>query len=115
MADELFGFSDEDNNIDTVKPAMPDEDELGAVAQLFKMLGDTTRIRILYALSLREMCVQDISELLDISQSAVSHQLRLLRTSKLVKNKKNGKQVFYSLAGPHIEAMIKEGHRQLSL
>ena len=73
------------------------------------MFGDTTRIKILYALFESELCVGDLAQLLDVSQSAVSHQLRMLKQMKLVKNRREGKTVFYSLDDDHVRSMIALG------
>lgn len=88
---------------------MPDEEELYDLAELFKIFGDSTRIRILYALFENELCVQDISELLNMTQSAISHQLRVLKQSRLVKNKRQGKCILYSLADEHVRTIINSG------
>ncbi len=88
---------------------MPDEEILYDVADLFKTFGDTTRIKILYALMDSEMCVCDIAELLGISQSAVSHQLRTLKQARLVKFRRDGKSVVYSLADDHVHTVIAQG------
>ena len=88
---------------------MPDEELLFDVADLFKAFSDTTRIKILYALFESELCVGDLAQLLDVSQSAVSHQLRLLKASKLVKFRRDGKTVFYSLDDDHVRSMIALG------
>ncbi len=85
---------------------MPDENELYDVAELFKIFGDSTRIRILSALAQAEMCVCDIGAVLNMTKSAVSHQLRILRQAKLVKNKRNGKEIFYSLDDDHVLSII---------
>lgn len=79
------------------------------LASFFKVLGDPTRIKILYALSVNEMCVCDISNLLQMNQSAVSHQLRVLRGARLVKYRKEGKTVYYSLDDGHVENVFKQG------
>ena len=97
---------------DTVKrllAEMPPEEALYDLAELFKVFGDSTRIKILYALFEAELCVGDIAQLLGMSQSAVSHQLRVLRTNKLVKGRKEGKIVFYSLANDHVRTIIDQG------
>lgn len=97
---------------DTVKKLladMPSEDSLYDLAELFKVFGDSTRIKILYALFESELCVGDIALLLGLSQTAVSHQLRVLRTNKLVKGRKDGKIVFYSLADEHVRTIIDQG------
>ena len=95
--------------INKVKEAMPEETKLYDLAELFKVLGDTTRIKILYALFESEMCVCDIAVLLGMSQSAVSHQLRILRQNKLVKFRKEGKVVYYSLADDHVKKIFEQG------
>jgi len=97
---------------DTVKrllAEMPPEEALYDLAELFKVFGDSTRIKILYALFEAELCVGDIAQLLGMSQTAVSHQLRVLRTNKLVKGRKEGKIVFYSLADDHVRTIIDQG------
>ncbi|WP_232363838.1 ArsR/SmtB family transcription factor [Desulfogranum japonicum] len=88
---------------------VPSEDELHELAQFFKVFGDTTRIRILSALYIRELCVCDLVSLLDMNQPAVSHQLRILRAAKIVKNRKQGKHVFYSLDDDHVHELLKDG------
>ena len=88
---------------------MPKDEQLFELADLFKMFGDGTRIRILYALFESEMCVCDIAQLLNMTQSAISHQLRLLKQSKLVKNRREGKTVYYSLADDHVRSIICQG------
>jgi ArsR family transcriptional regulator len=86
-----------------------DEVKLYELAELFKVFGDSTRIRILTVLFEEEMCVCDIAEVLGMNQSAVSHQLRVLKTAKLIKNRKDGKQVFYSLADDHVRTILAMG------
>ncbi len=88
--------------VEKVRAIMPDEDVIYDVAELFKVFGDSTRTNILMALFESEMCVCDIGELLNMTKSAISHQLRILRQSKLVKARKAGKEVFYSLADDHV-------------
>lgn len=95
--------------IRAVEPEMPEEEKLYDLAELFKIFGDTTRIRILYVLFESEMCVCDIAEVLKMSQSAISHQLRLLKQAKLVKNRREGKTVYYSLADDHVRTIIYQG------
>ena len=90
-------------------PDMPDDEVLYELADLFRVFGDSTRIKILYALFESELCVGDLAQLLDVSQSAVSHQLRLLKASKLVKFRRDGKTVFYSLADDHIQTIMNQG------
>lgn len=88
---------------------MPDENELADLAELFKVFGDSTRIRILFALFKEELCVCDIAEALNMTQSAISHQLKVLKQSKLVKSRRDGKSIFYSLADSHVSVMIAQG------
>ena len=88
---------------------MPDEETLYDLAELFKVFGDSTRVKILCVLFEAEMCVCDIAELLSMSQSAISHQLRVLKQSKLVKNRREGKTIFYSLADQHVRAIFNQG------
>ena len=89
-----------------VRGAMPPEDELLDLAELFKVFGDTTRMKILYVLFEAEMCVCDIAALLGISQSAISHQLRIIKQAKLIKNRREGKTIYYSLADDHVKTII---------
>lgn len=86
-----------------------EEEEILSMAELFKIFGDATRIRILYALYDEEHSVGDIAESLEMTQSAVSHQLKILRTAKLVKARRDGKQIFYSLADEHVRIIIGVG------
>ena len=88
---------------------MPDESVLADLADLFKVFGDSTRIRILFVLFGDEFCVCDLAEALGMTQSAVSHQLRILKQNKLVKNRREGKSVFYSLADSHVRTIIGQG------
>lgn len=90
-------------------PELPDEELLYELADLFKTFGDTTRIKILYALMERDLCVYDIAGLVGISQSAVSHQLRTLKQARLVKFRKEGKNALYSLADNHVYTMLAQG------
>lgn len=86
-----------------------DEELVYYIADFFKVLGDATRIKILYELSKRELCVHEISMILNISQSATSHQLRILRQSNLVKFKRKGKAIYYSLDDGHVEHILEQG------
>ncbi|MDF2821021.1 MAG: transcriptional regulator [Clostridiales bacterium] len=92
-----------------VNAKMPMEETLYDLAELFKVFGDSTRIKILYVLRESEMCVCDIAQILNMTQSAISHQLRVLKQSKLVKNRRDGKTVFYSLADSHVITIIDQG------
>ena len=91
--------------LDRVREKMPDEDTLLDIAELFKVFGASTRTRILSALGIEELCVCDISALLNMSMSAVSHQLRILRQTKIVKSRRNGKEIVYSLDDEHISEL----------
>ncbi len=95
--------------VQSVKSKMPDDDLLADLSELFRVFGDSTRIKILYVLLESDMCVCDISNLLNMNQSAISHQLRILKQSKLVKNRREGKTVIYSLADGHVRTMISQG------
>ena len=90
-----------------VMKQMPEEEILYDLAELFKIFGDSTRIKILYVLFESEMCVCDIASLLNMTKSAISHQLRILRQTKLVKIRKKGKEVYYSLADDHVASIYK--------
>lgn len=113
MTDKSFGRCEEyrtnTGNISRVRASMPEEDDLLRLAEVFRILGDPTRIRMLYALSQCEMCVCDIAETLEMTQSAISHQLKLLRDLKLVKFRKEGKSVIYSLDDDHILQLFRQG------
>lgn len=98
-----------DDIISKVRTNMADEQNLRDLADLFKMFGDATRVRILCVLLQSEMCVCDLAEILGMSQSAISHQLRVLKQAKLVKNRREGKTVFYSLDDNHIGTIINQG------
>lgn len=95
--------------LEIVNKTMPDETELYDLAELFKVFGDSTRIRILYVLFEAEVCVCDLAQVLNMTQSAISHQLRILKNSKLVKCRREGKSVFYSLADDHVRTIIAQG------
>ena len=95
--------------IEQVQEEMPEEEILYDLAELFKVFGDSTRINILYVLFQSEMCVCDIAQLLNMSQSAISHQLRVLKQAQLVKYRREGKTVFYSLADAHVNTILNQG------
>jgi ArsR family transcriptional regulator len=99
--------------LDTVEATMPEETELYDLAELFKVFGDSTRIRILFVLFEAEVCVCDLAEELHMTQSAISHQLRILKQSKLVKSRREGKSVFYSLADDHVRSIIDQGREHI--
>jgi ArsR family transcriptional regulator len=95
--------------VDTVMGKMPLEETLYDLAELFKVFGDSTRIKILWALDASEMCVCDIAALLNMSQSSISHQLRILKQAQLVKYRKDGKVVYYSLDDEHVRHILDQG------
>ena len=102
-----------EDKIKQVSEHMPDEDELYDLAELFKIFGDSTRIRILYVLFESEVCVCDLAAALSMTQSAISHQLRILKQNKLVKCRREGKSVFYSLADDHVRSIIAQGREHI--
>lgn len=95
--------------VEQVRGQIPNEDVLYDLTELFRIFGDSTRVRILYALFEAEMCVCDIAELLGMTQSAISHQLRALKNVRLVRARREGKTVFYSLADAHVRTIIDQG------
>ena len=96
-----------------VEQSLPDEDTLYDLTELFRIFGDSTRVRILYALFASEMCVCDIAALLGMTQSAISHQLRALKNVRLVKSRREGKTVFYALADDHVKTIINQGQEHV--
>ena len=94
--------------------AMPGEESLFDLAELFKVFGDTTRVRILYTLFGSEKCVCDIAELLGMTQSAISHQLRVLKQARLVRSYREGKQIYYFLADDHVRTILGQGMEHIS-
>ncbi len=97
------------HNIDLIKRELPDLETLYDLSELFKVFGDSTRIRIIAALFDGEMCVYHLAEFLDMGQSAISHQLRILRSAGLVRPRREGKTIFYSLDDEHIELIYNVG------
>jgi len=95
--------------VERARAVLLNDEAAAGLAELFGLLGDRTRVRILHALTRGELCVCDISAVLEVSPSAISHQLRLLRTAKLVKARKEGKNVFYSLDDAHVHSLIAQG------
>ncbi len=95
--------------IQKVKKLLPEEEPIKELADFYKVFGDATRVKILCVLLESEMCVCDLAELLEMTQSAISHQLRVLKQMKLVKNRREGKTVYYSLADGHIQNIISQG------
>lgn len=96
-----------------VNDTMPEETELYDLAELFKVFGDSTRIRILFVLFEAEECVCDLAKVLNMTQSAISHQLRILKANKLVNSRREGKSVFYSLADGHVRTIIAQGREHI--
>ncbi|KAI4445537.1 Transcriptional repressor SmtB [Eubacterium plexicaudatum ASF492] len=99
--------------LEMVSRQLPPEEELYDLAELFKVFGDSTRIRILFVLFEAEVCVCDLAEALHMTQSAISHQLKILKNSKLVKSRREGKSVFYSLADGHVRTIIDQGREHI--
>ena len=95
--------------VDEVKAHLPKEYLLDDLADIFKVFGDKTRMKILYILHERELCVCDIAQLLDMNQSAISHQLKVLKQAKLIKGRRDGKQMYYSLADDHVHTILSMG------
>ncbi len=95
--------------LEIVNEKMPPEETLYNLAELYKVFGDSTRIRILFVLFEAEVCVCDLARALNMTQSAISHQLRILKQNKLVKNRREGKSIFYSLADDHVRTIIAQG------
>ena len=105
-----MGSSDKEGQSQNVlDEAMPDEEILYDLADLFKVFSDTTRIKILYSLMPGERCVADIADTIGATQSAVSHQLRILKAARLVKFQRDGKNVLYSLSDDHVHTMLAQG------
>lgn len=109
MMDSCDCFIIHDDLIGKVKEVLPEDELLYDLAELYKVFGDSTRMRILYTLFESEMCVCDIAQVLQMSQSAISHQLRVLKQSKLVKSRRDGKAVIYFLADDHVRTIVNQG------
>lgn len=99
--------------VDCVKNSMPKEEKFIELSELFKVFGDFTRIKIIFALLKKELCVCDIAELLNMSQSSISHQLRVLKNARLVKFRREGKVVYYSLDDEHVKEIISAGFEHI--
>ena len=97
------------DRVERVSSALPEENDLYDFADFFRILGDSTRIRILYALKISEMCVWDLSHVVGISRSAVSHQLKILKQANLVRYRKEGKLVYYSVSDAHVSDFLEMG------
>ena len=102
-----------ENLLQIVNETLPEENELYDLAELFKVFGDSTRIRILFVLFEAEVCVCDLAKALNMTQSAISHQLRILKQNKLVKSRREGKSIFYSLADEHVRTIIDQGREHI--
>ncbi|MCD8337181.1 MAG: metalloregulator ArsR/SmtB family transcription factor [Lachnospiraceae bacterium] len=102
-----------ENLLKIVNDTLPDETTLYDLAELFKVFGDSTRIRILYVLFEAEVCVCDLASALNMNQSAISHQLRILKANRLVKSRREGKSVFYSLADDHVRTILAQGEEHI--
>lgn len=96
-----------------VNGKMPDEEEISDLSDLFKVFGDSTRLKIMFVLFESEVCVCDLAELLKMTQSAISHQLKVLKQSKLVASRREGKSIFYSLADSHVRSIIAQGREHI--
>lgn len=105
---------DHSNILNHVKAELPKDELLQDLGDLFKIFGDTTRIKIMYALHEDEMCVCAIAELLGMTQSAVSHQLKTLKTANLVKSRRDGKTIYYSIADDHVKTIIALGFEHIT-
>ena len=103
-----------EETVERVRGAMPDDDSFYSLANLYKMFADGTRVKILWALSREEMCVCDLAVLLGMTKSAISHQLKSLRLTNLVKNDKRGKVVYYALADSHVKDIFEKGFEHIS-
>lgn len=100
--------------VQQVNQEIPDEEMLYDLADFFKVFADSTRIKILYVLLCSEMCVCDLAQILNMTQSAISHQLRTLKQMDLVKNRRDGKTIFYSLADEHIKSILSQGMEHIN-
>lgn len=107
--DKCSQFSIDEEHVEKINKVMKAEETFQRLAETFKALGDPSRLKILYALSMEELCVCELTELLEMTQSAISHQLRVLRNMRLVKYRKSGRSVFYSLDDNHIVNLFNEG------
>ena len=99
--------------VQEVRALLPEEEKLADLADLFKVFGDSTRIRILFVLFQSEMCVCDLAQSLNMNQSAISHQLKILKQAKLVTGRREGKSVIYSLADEHVRTIIDQGREHI--
>lgn len=102
------------DTVDEVQSHSPSPQQFSDMAGLFKLFGDATRVKILWSLSQHELCVCDLAQLIGMNQSAVSHQLRILKQGRLVKSRREGKSIFYSLADSHVETVLAQGMEHIS-
>lgn len=102
-----------EDSVEEVSKKMPKEEQLYELADFFKVLGDSTRVKIMWALDMKELCVCDLAVLLNMTKSAISHQLRALREARLVKFRKDGKVVYYSLADHHVRQVFEMGYQHI--
>ena len=107
------GFEVHEDLLKIVNETLPEETELYDLAELFKVFGDSTRIRILYVLFEAEVCVCDLAAALNMTQSAISHQLKILKQNRLIKSRREGKSIFYSLADDHVRTIIAQGQEHI--
>lgn len=105
---------DHGSALDTARQGMPADELLCDLADLFKTFGDTTRMKILFSLFEEELCVNEITELLGMTQSAISHQLKVLKDSKLIANRREGKTIIYFLADDHVRSIVGQGYEHLT-
>ena len=112
--DENESIEVQQDDFATVQQRLPDEEVLYDLAELYKIFGDTTRVKLLCILFEGEMCVQHLAQLLQVSQSAVSHQLRILKGARLVKYRRDGKTVYYALADDHVREIIGCGMEHIT-
>jgi ArsR family transcriptional regulator, lead/cadmium/zinc/bismuth-responsive transcriptional repressor len=113
--DEVCGFlCVHEDLVAQVQATLPSDETLTRLSDLFKVFGDSTRIRILYVLFEAEVCVCDLAKLLGMTQSAISHQLRLLKQARLIKSRRDGKTVFYSLADDHVATLLRQGTEHIA-
>ena len=103
-----------ENLVHQIEDGMPSEEKIQNLADFYKVFGDVTRVKILCVLFQSELCVCDLAEVLEMTQSAVSHQLRVLKQAKLVKNRREGKIVYYSLADAHIQSILNQGMEHIA-
>lgn len=103
-----------ENLVHQIEDGMPSEEKIQNLADFYKVFGDVTRVKILCVLFQSELCVCDLAEVLEMTQSAVSHQLRVLKQAKLVKNRRDGKIVYYSLADAHIQSILNQGMEHIA-